>query len=298
MEKIRLLVDYGNLCGEGPLWDVAHQRLYWTDCVGLKFYRYDWDTGEHACVRDGFEINSAALNETGGFVLANNSGIWLWDGIAAPELLAAHVNGHKCQVNDSIADCAGRFLVGSCFYDPNKEYPLGKLISMDRSGTCTILDEGIHLANGLGFSPDNRTLYFADSAGRVIYSYDYDLVDGTATNRRVFVKVPATEGLPDGLAVDAEGFVWSAQWYGSCVVRYDPDGKLERKIETPAKQTSSLAFGGPDLTDIFITSAARSEPMPVMPPGYDPDSGNFGGPLYHVNLGIRGKPEFRCHIRR
>jgi D-xylonolactonase len=79
-------------------------------------------------------------------------------------------------------------------------------------------------------------------------------------------------------------------------VRYDPDGKAERRISTPAKQTSCLAFGGPDLTDIFVTSAGKSEPMPVMPPGYDPNTGYFGGALYHLNLGIEGKPEFRAQI--
>jgi len=145
---------------------------------------------------------------------------------------------------------------------------------------------------------DAKTLYFTDSAARIIYSYDYYEKSGSARIRLVFVKVPATSGLPDGLTVDAEDFVWSAEWYGSRVVRYDPDGKVERSIETPAKQTSSLAFGGPDLTDIFITSAAKSEPMPIMPPGYDPNTGNFGGALYHVNLGIRGKAEFVADITR
>jgi D-xylonolactonase len=112
----------------------------------------------------------------------------------------------------------------------------------------------------------------------------------------VVVKVPEHEGLPDGLTVDAEGFIWSAQWYGSCVVRYDPEGKLERRIPTPAKQTSAVTFGGEDFTDIFITTAAKSEPMPIMPPGYDPRSGYFGGRLYQINLGIQGKPEFKTQI--
>ncbi len=164
------------------------------------------------------------------------------------------------------------------------------------NGKATIVDDGIHLPNGLGFSPDCRTLYFTDSVARLIYAYDYDQASGKVRNRRVFVKVPDDEGLPDGLTVDADGFVWSAQWYGSCIVRYDPDGKIERRIMTPAKQTSSLAFGGKDLTDIFITSAGKSEPMPAMPPGYDPDSGCIGGALYHTNLGIKGKLEFRTNI--
>jgi D-xylonolactonase len=103
--------------------------------------------------------------------------------------------------------------------------------------------------------------------------------------------VPADEGIPDGLAVDAQGFVWSAQWYGGRIVRYDPDGKEERRISVPAKQTSSLAFGGPDRTDIYITSAAKSEPMPVMPPNYDPASGFFGGSLFRLRTDIQGQEQ-------
>jgi sugar lactone lactonase YvrE len=148
----------------------------------------------------------------------------------------------------------------------------------------------------LGFSPDGRTLYFTDSAARCIFAYDYDIASGCVNNRHVFVRVPSTSGLPDGLTVDADGFVWSAEWYGSCIVRYDPSGKIERRIQTDAKQTSALAFGGPDLTDIFITSAGRSEALPIMPPNYDPDSGYLGGKLFHINLGIQGKAEFRTNM--
>jgi sugar lactone lactonase YvrE len=299
-KKMDVIVDCGDLCGEGPIWDVERQQLYWTDCVGLKFYRYDWRTQRHEQLKDGLEINGFALNHDGGFVVSNNSGIWLWDEGSGVALVADFVDGAKCQMNDCVADPVGRLLAGSWFYEPSKDYPLGKLISIDNPGKGAILDEGIHLANGLGFSPDTRTLYFTDSAQRIIYAYDYKPVTGSVGNRRVFVQVPTTEGLPDVLTVDVEGFVWSAQWYGCCVVRYDPDGKVERQIPTPAKQTSSLAFGGPDLADIFVTSAGRSESMPVMPPGYDPITGYFGGALYHMNLGIRGKPEFHAciHLRK
>ena len=296
MPELTVIADYGDLCGEGPIWDASCKRLYWTDIIGQKFYCYDWSPRKTWAVKEGWEIAGAALNRAGGFVIANSSGIWLWEDGGAPRLVADQADGSKCQMNDCIADPAGRLLAGSNFYDPGKEYPLGKLIRVDTDGTAHIIDEGLHLANGLGFSVDARTLYFADSAARIIYAYDYDPANGTARNRRVFVKVPATSGLPDGLTVDAENFVWSAEWYGSRVVRYDRDGKVEREIRTPAKQTSSLAFGGPELTDIFITSAAKSEPMPIMPPSYDPNSGYFGGSLYYINVGIRGKPEFVADI--
>jgi sugar lactone lactonase YvrE len=297
MAAISVIADDGNLCGESPIWDGDKQQLYWTDSVALRLYRYDWRTRSHGCIKEGLEANGIALDTSGGLVLANNSGIWLWDGGAEPRLVAADVNGSKCRINDCIADPQGRLISGSWFYNPEGNYEKGKLICIENDGTARILDEGFHLSNGLGFSPDARTLYFTDSVARRIFAYDYDVGTGVTSNRRTFVAVPTTEGLPDGLTVDAEGFVWSAQWYGQRVVRYDPDGRPERYIDTPAKQTSSLAFGGPDLTDIFITSAAQSEPMPVMPPGYDASTGFFGGPLYTVNLGIRGKLEFRTRIR-
>jgi D-xylonolactonase len=160
-----------------------------------------------------------------------------------------------------------------------------------------VADEGFQLSNGLAFSPDETIMYFADSVARRIYAYDYDRRTGELGNRRVLVRVPDNEELPDGLTVDAEGFLWSAQWYGGCVVRYDPDGKEERRIRFPAKQVSSVAFGGKDLSDIFVTSAGKSWPSPVMPKSYDPVSGNFGGQLYCVNLGIQGQPDYRADIR-
>src|SRR5207247_7061215 len=137
------------------------------------------------------------------------------------------------------------------------------------------VEEGVELANGLGFSPDNRTLYFTDSAARKIYAYDVQPETGRLSNRRIFASVTADEGLPDGLTVDAEGFVWSAQWYGSQVVRYDPDGKVERRIAMPITQVSSVAFGGENLTDLYITSAGGSWASQLAPPGYNFDAPNI-----------------------
>lgn len=297
MSFLTVVADCGDLCGECPIWDITKQHLYWTDCTARKFYRYDGSARKHELIKEGLEIYGYALNIPEGFVVTNTSGIWLWDGADDLQLIAAQAGGSKCQMNDCIADPKGRLLAGSCFYDPSKHYALGKLLSVGLDGAVRILDEGFHLANGLGFSMDCKTLYFTDSADRTIFAYDYDLTAGTVSNRRIFARVPSTAGLPDGLTVDAEGFVWSAEWYGQRIVRYDPDGKLERSINTPAKQTSSLTFGGPELTDIFITSAGKSEPMPLMPPGYDPGTGYFGGALYQINLGIQGRPEFRTNIK-
>ena len=159
-----------------------------------------------------------------------------------------------------------------------------------------MLDTGFGLANGMGFSTNGKTLYATDSAARRIYAYDYDPDLGSVSNRRLFVQVPSLEGLPDGLTVDAADHVWSAQWFGGCVCRYDPAGAIERRVAIPAKQTSSLTFGGPDLTDIFVTSAAVSDALSLAPPGYRP-IGNIGGQLLHFNIGIPGRPEHRCRLQ-
>ena len=297
MHEPIIVADYGDLCGEGPLWDNSCSTLYWTDITGLKFYRYQPSIARHELLYQGSEISGFALNQSGGFVVTNTQGIWLWDGQGQFQPLASQVDGHRCQMNDCIADPVGRLFAGSLYYDPSRDYPLGHLMRVETNGAVQIVDEGIHLANGLGFSPDEKTLYFADSIARIIYAYDYARSNGTVRRRRVFVKVPAEEGLPDGLTVDAQGFVWSAQWYGSCLVRYDADGKVERRISIPAKQVSSVAFGGDALTTIFVTTAGRSEPMPVMPPGYDPNSGHIGGELFQLDLGIQGKLEYRASIQ-
>ena len=295
--NIEQVADFGDLCGESPVWDHAAQILYWTDCGGRRFLQYDARRNHAQILQTDLDINGFRRNRRGGYAIANNSGVWLWNGPGSePRLIASEAGGHACRMNDCVADPRGRLLAGSWFYDPAAEYPLGWLFRVDRDGTVTALDEGYHLSNGLAFSPDGSLLYATDSAGRTIYEYDYDIETGNVRNRRVRVSVPHDEGLPDGLRVDTSGFLWSAQWYGSCVVRYDPDGKPERRIPVPAKQVACVTFGGPELTTLYITTAGQSEPMPVMPPGYDAQTGPFGGPVYRVEVGIQGLPDLETDI--
>ena len=297
MSPVGVVADYQNLCGEGPQWSPGDQTLEWIDCLAGKFFRLNWPSRRHSLIKQELAINGFRRNRQGGYVITNNQGFWSWDGAEKLRLIAEKADGLDCQLNDCGADPRGRLLAGSCFYSPAEAYKLGALISLNEKGHARVLDEGFHLANGIGFDPAGKTLYFTDSAARRIYAYEYEIASGTARNRRVFVQVPGDEGLPDGLAVDAAGFVWSAQWYGSCIVRYDPDGKVERRVSIPAKQTSSLCFGGPELTDIFVTSAGQSEAMPIMPPGYDPKAGYFGGALFHLNLDIPGQRPLLVDIK-
>ncbi len=298
MKNFVSIADFSDACGEGPLWHAQENALYWTDITNKRFSRYDCTTKKAAVLSTGFEVCGYAFHEGGGFVVVNSEGIWMWDGKTAPVNIATQVDGNLCRMNDCATDPSGRLLAGSYYFEGvTPGFRLGHLMLVDLDGSVRIVDEGIQLANGIGFSPDGRTLYFTDSLARIIYAYDYDVNSGSVRNRRPFVKVPLTEGLPDGLTVDADGFVWSAQWFGGCVVRYDPGGAVERKVALPARQITSLAFAGLSLTDIFVTSAALPDCLDFAPPGYDASKGTNGGALFLGNEGITGRLEPICRVR-
>ncbi|MDA8218356.1 MAG: SMP-30/gluconolactonase/LRE family protein, partial [Dehalococcoidales bacterium] len=142
-------------------------------------------------------------------------------------------------------------------------------------------------ANGLAFTPDHRQLYLTDTLQRAIYRFDYDADAGTIRNRRVFARVAQTDGLPDGLTVDAEACIWSARWGGGCLVRYLPDGRVDRRLPMPARKVTSLTFGGDSLMDIYVTTAG----------GDDREAnGPAAGALLRLRLGIRGLPEFVSRV--
>jgi sugar lactone lactonase YvrE len=283
-----IVADYGDECGESPLWDADAGMLFWSDCARSRFYGYAPATDHHEIVKAGLPINRCLLRRGGGFIVANNNGLWSWDAKEKVELIVDRIGNLPLQLNDAVADSRGRVFTGTCFYNSGGHYALGQLVRVDNDGRASILDDGFHLANGLAFSRDERILYFADSVARRIYAYDFDIESGGVRNRRTLVQVPDDEGLPDGLTVDSEGFLWSAQWFGSSVVRYDPQGRVDQRLVVPAKQVSSVAFGDADLRCLFITTAAKPEPMNIMPPRYDPFSGQIGGPLFCVRTSICG----------
>ena len=295
--QIDVIADDGNLCGEGPHWDEGEQALWWTDIDGKKFYRYRWHEQRRELVDEGFTINGFCLQEHGGFLTTSSEGAWLWHPGEKPFLLARSAEGQECRLNDCLADPEGRVYSGSYHLNPDGTSPPSYLFRVDTDGSVHVADDGICFSNGLAFSPDCSTLYFTDMVARCIYAYDWRRHDGALSNRRVFVRVDRSEGMPDGLTVDAEGFLWIAHWFGGCVTRYDPDGKRERKVELPASQTSSLVFGGPDLEEIYVTTAALNNCLMLAPEGYDPNRVLVGGALYRMRPGIQGKLKFRSRVR-
>lgn len=284
-----------NLCGEGPLWDAAQGRLLWVDNVAGTIFEHRPATGKTAVLARELPVSGLALNHDGSVVIGGGKGILLWRGASEPKCVLATHEGEALHFNDIIASPPGNLYGGTCYWGANGCERHGKLYLIRPDGSATVVEDGIELANGLGFSPDGRTLYFTDTIARRIYAYDVKGATGALHNRRVFVTVPNTEGLPDGLTVDAEGFVWSAQWYGSEVLRYDPDGKVERRLRLPVQQVSSLMFGGRDLTDLYITSAGEVWPGQYAPPTFNP-AGPMGGSLYRARLEIAGRPEHHARF--
>ena len=287
---IDIVADTHDSCGEAPIWDAAGKRVIWTDNESSKVYQWPAAGGAATLLSDGLQVSGIAFNADGRLVFAGAGGVHLWRGPGDYQTLVTEYGGVPLSINDMIADPKGRLYAGTMFWGPDGMVRAGALYLVERAGTIRPVEEGIGLSNGLGFSPDDRTLYYTDSTARRIYAYNL-AADGSLSGKRVFAEVSADEGVPDGLTVDADGFVWSATWYGGQIVRYDPQGKLERRIKLPYKQTSSLIFGGPDLDEIFVTTAFNSWRGPYTPPGYDFDK-NIGGPLLRVRgTGIRGRLE-------
>jgi sugar lactone lactonase YvrE len=183
--------------------------------------------------------------------------------------------------NDAAVDRQGRLLVGTVnMRDPF--LPNGSLYRLDPDGSLHLLDTGYATANGIGVSPDGQTLYVADQRHNQIIALDYDTVSGTVSNRHIFACVPENEGMPDGLIMDAEGFIWSGHWAGWKLTRYDPNGKIERQISFPVQHVISFAFGGRDLDELFVTTAwwdLDEEQRKQQP---------WAGDLLRVNAGVKG----------
>jgi sugar lactone lactonase YvrE len=281
-----LIADYNCRTGENPLWHPDEQRLYWEDIPRGRLFRYDPATGHHEMCYEGRPIGGFTIQADGALLLFQDKGtITLWcDGKTETviEEIPAEVN---TRFNDVIADPVGRVFCGTM---PTQERS-GRLYRLDLDGTLTEVVDGVGVSNGLGFTPDRKGLYYTDTTKHVIYLFDYDQATGAITNRRDFIRVPQVpgEGHPDGMTVDAEGYVWVARWDGSCLVRYAPDGTEVQRIAFPAKKVSCPTFGGPDYTDIYVTTA-NIQGKEIEGPG--------AGALFRLNLGIKGVPEFRSRI--
>lgn len=287
--QINVLVDCKTLLGEGPLWDVESQRIYWIDSFGMKVYRATAAGTEVKTWDVPAKIGSLAIRRDGkGAVVALQNGFHLLDfGTGACTLINdPEAALPRTRLNDGKVDRRGRFLAGSM--DMQEEGSSGSLYRLDPDFSIHKLESGIVCSNGPCWSPDGRTFYFADTWSNEISAYDYDEETGTPTNKRCFASYAGTEGAPDGATVDEEGYVWSAAVYAGELRRFAPDGRLDRTIKMPVLKVTSMNFGGPDMDILFVTSMAKP-PLPRFP-----EDGPLGGSLFAIEkLGVRGVPEPR-----
>ncbi len=283
--KLELIADYNCIVGEGPIWHPLEKKVYWVDIPQGRIFRYDPSTGEHSRIFDG--------NEVGGFTVQSDGSLLLFmEGGAVASLRDGALEHHIREIprerhtrfNDVIADPAGRVFCGTM---PSADHK-GSLYRLDTDGSITRVLGNIGISNGMGFTPDTKHMYYTDSPTHNIYIFDYDINTGELSNQRVFVNTGENDGIPDGMTVDAEGYVWSARWDGSSLVRYSPEGEQVSRIWFPARKVSSVIFGGTDYTDMYVTTAGGNDKT---------SEGPGAGCLYRLNLGIKGKPEYLSEIR-
>ncbi|MDQ0509344.1 SMP-30/gluconolactonase/LRE family protein [Ancylobacter amanitiformis] len=297
MVDIRLLVDSKNHLGEGPLWDVEEQRLYWIDSSASEIWSAREDGSDVKLYYVPTHIGSMALRETGGAVLALANGFSLYDfrsqrltHIGDPE-----ADEPENRLNDGKVDRRGRFIAGYMSYDHDRldagrgQRPVrnSALYRLDPDLSITRLESGIKCSNGPCWSPDDRTFYFCDSYDDIMYAYDYDIETGSLSNRRDFASNRQYPGTFDGSTVDAEGYIWNAHVFGGRIIRYAPDGSIDREIEFPVRNLTSVMFGGKDLDILYVTSMGR----PIK--GVPQREAHAGGVFAVHGLGVKGLPEPR-----
>jgi L-arabinonolactonase len=280
-------VDCENVLGEGAVWCPLERVLWWIDISSPSLWRFDprADRVDHWPLPK--PPGSFALRNNGGFLFAFRNGLATLDapGGALEWLEVAGLALGDERFNDGKADRAGRFWSGTL--DRRLASPIGQLYRVDPGFRVTAMDRGFTISNGVGWSPDDRTMYFTDTPSRRIYRYDFDPATGGIANRRVFVEVDAGHGGPDGMTVDAAGFVWSAQFDRWCVNRYAPDGRLDRSIRLPVQRPTTCMFGGADLATLYVTSARMDLTDAAL--AAQPQAGG----VFALEPGVRGLPEPR-----
>ena len=286
-----LIVDARNAVGESPVWVAAENALYWVDIPNGGLQRWSADTGHVHAWKTPQMLACIARQSDGSWVAGMESGFFRLqphsDGSLDSELLA-HVDHARAdmRLNDGRCDRQGRFWAGSMVLNMGANAANGSLYrySAGQTGPLEARLGGFIVPNGLGFSPDGRTLYLSDSHPlvRQIWAFDYDIDTGIPTNRRLFVDMNQYEGRPDGAAVDAEGCYWICANDAGLIHRFTPDGRLDRSLAVPVKKPTMCAFGGSRLDTLFVTSIR---------PGDDQDPQSLAGGVFALNPGVRGLPE-------
>jgi D-xylonolactonase len=281
------LADYACHTGEGPLYHPTENAVYWTDIPAGRLFRLDLTTGEHHPIEIGRPVGGFTLQDDGALLLFLDRG----------SVAIRHANGALTTVveeipdeietrfNDVIAAPDGSVFCGTM---PTKERA-GRLYHLATDRTVTKLLDGIGCSNGCGFTPDRRAMYYTDSGAGTITRFAFDPTTSALTDPVLFAKAESGGGAPDGMTVDADGFVWSTRWDGACIVRYAPDGQEVGRIPFPVQKVSSATFGGPDTATLYVTTAGGTQKE---------TDGALAGALFALTIpGVHGVAEFVSTVR-
>jgi sugar lactone lactonase YvrE len=277
---LEVAVDVPCRLGEGPAWDARSGELLWVDILGECAYAYRPANGTIRSLPVGQPAGAIVPRAAGGYALAVRDGFAFLD--EAGELtMAAPVEADRPlnRMNDGKCDRLGRFWAGTMatVHEPGA----GSLYRLEADGEVVKALSGVTISNGLGWSPDGRTMYYTDTATGGVDAFDFDEPTGQINGRRRLIDIPPGRGLPDGLAVDEKGCLWVALYDGAALCRYRPDGTLCTTIGFPVSLVTSCAFGGPDLRDLYVTTAADRHPGEPL-----------AGAVFRCRPGVAGLP---CH---
>lgn len=286
MFEINLVYDAQAQLGEGPVWDPINARLYWVDILASRIHICDpCHPLASSYIEVGPFVSSVIPRQSGGLVLTLQDGFYALDPESAELTLLAKVEGPELgnRMNDGKCDPTGRYLAGSMSL--NDQAGNGSLYSLDVDHTVKTLVSEVNLSNGLAWTPDGTTFYFIDTPTRQVFAFDYDVATGSVSNRRVAITVPEAEGYPDGMTIDSEGMLWIAHWGGWQVTRWNPTtGEKLLSVPVLASQVTSCTFGGPELDELYITTARvglDTEQLAAQP---------HAGGLFRVKVGVTGLP--------
>jgi len=272
-----------NILGEGPLWHPKEKAIYWVDILGKTIQRYYPATKRYETFDTPFQIGFIAFREKGGIVCGTENGFYFWDiDSKAMDFIAHPEKGKKnARFNDGKVDRMGRLWAGTM----TSQGATSALYRLDNNLKVSKMVEKVTISNGIGWSPDNTLMYYADSNRYIIYCFDFNIHSGIISNRRTFVQLDGNQGVPDGLTVDSEGHIWCAIYDGWKVIRFAPTGEVSEEIKMPVSRPSSCIFGGEDMDELYITSI--SEGLSDRQKEKEP----LAGDLFKVKTKVKGIPE-------
>jgi sugar lactone lactonase YvrE len=280
----RVAVPSEDALGESVFWHAGEQALYWIDFFGPTLHRWDPASGARQkwAIPGSKQVGSAVPLADGRLLLALDDGLHIFDPARTRISFFADPNGGRPGIgyNDAKIDRAGRYWVGT--YDAAEREPRGILYRVDPDGSAHVADSGHMVCNGPAFSPDGHALYFSDTARRRLFAYDLDPATGALGTARPFARIAEDEGLPYGLTVDADGFVWCAHYGGGRVTRFAPDGRSDRTIALPVPFVTSCCFGGASLETLYITTARSGMDAAALA------AAPASGALFAVEPGVAG----------